>query len=208
MHLGSSASDASTPRPAAPGGLRWLLGALLTLLLAAVLAQGEGVELSHISTERGEDGLLLNFSTRFDLPKPVEEALQKGLPVYFVADVTVLRSRWYWRDARVGRASRSWRLSWQPLTRQYRVSTGGLTQSYATLSEAMDVLRAVSGWRVAEAKELDEDGKHYLEFSYRLDTSQLPRPMQIGLSSSQGWLLSVERTLTLNADLSIRSNAP
>jgi len=188
-------------------GLRWLLGAALAMLLAVVLAQGEGVELSQFSTQRSEDGLLLNFSTRFDLPKPVEDALQKGMPIYFVAEAAVFRSRWYWRDARVGRATRTWRLSWQPLTRQYRVSTGGLTQSYASLSEAMDVLRGVSGWRIAEAKEVEDEGKHYLEFSYRLDTAQLPRPMQIGLSSSQGWLLAVERTVALNADFSTR-NAP
>ena len=97
--------------------------------------------------------------------------------------------------------SRSWRLAWQPLTRQYRVSTGGLHQSYASLPEALAALRGIAGWRIVEARELDDDARHYLEFSFRLDTSQLPRPMQIGLGSPQGWTLGVERTLGINPDL-------
>ena len=170
-------------------------------LLPAAPVRAEGVELTQLATERLDDGLALSFSTRFELPRPVEDALLKGVPIYFVAEASVLRSRWYWRDARLAKATRSWRLTWQPLTRQYRVSTGGLHQSYPSLAEALATLRGISGWRLLDAKELEEDGKHYLEFSYRLDTSQLPRPMQIGLGSPQGWSLGVERTLTLNADL-------
>jgi hypothetical protein len=181
--------------------LRRVLARLLLLsLLVWAPARAEGVDL-HISTERAEEGLLLNFSARYELSRPVEDALLKGVAIYFVAEASLLRSRWYWRDERIARVSRSWRLAWQPLTRQYRVSTGGLHQSYATLPEALASLRGIAGWRVADAKELDEDSRYYLEFSYRLDTSQLPRPMQIGLGSPQGWALSVERTLNLNNDL-------
>lgn len=180
----------------------WAL--LAGLLLCLGLARADGVLLNQLSTERVDEGLALNFSTRFELPRPVEEALAKGVPIYFSAEAAVLRNRWYWRDARVARASRSWRLAWQPLTRQYRVSTGGLNQSYESLAEAVASLRGVSGWRIAEAKELEDDGRYYLEFSYKLDTSQLPRPMQIGLGAPQGWDLKVERTLNLNPDFSAR----
>ncbi|WP_343636803.1 DUF4390 domain-containing protein [Roseateles sp.] len=174
-----------------------LVGALL-VLHGWALAQG--VTLQLLNAERGDDGLALSFSTRFELPKAAEDALLKGVAVYFVAEVQVLRNRWYWRDARVAQASRTWRLTWQPLTRQYRVSTGGLHQSFDTLGEAVASLRGVSGWRVADAKEIEDDGRYYLEFSYKLDTAQLPRPMQIGLGGSQGWTLGVERTLTLNLE--------
>lgn len=178
-----------------------LLSLLLALLLPAAAVRADGVELTQLGTERSDEGLALNFNTHFELPRAVEDALLKGVPIYFVAEATVWRSRWYWRDARVARVSRSWRLAWQPLTRQYRVSTGGLHQSYASLGEALASLHGIAGWRVAEARELEEDARHYLEFSYRLDTSQLPRPMQIGLGSPQGWALSVERTLAINPDL-------
>lgn len=167
--------------------------------------QAQSVELNQISTAKVEDGLELSFSTRFSLSPAVEDALMKGVPVYFAADVTVYRNRWYWRDVRAARASRSWRLEWKSLTRQFRVSNEGLSRSYTTLSEALGSMRGVSSWHVADLKDVEDDGRYYLEFSYRLDTSQLPKPMQIGLGSPQGWTMNVERTFQLNPDFSIRT---
>lgn len=174
--------------------------ALLALLPGA--ARADGVELAQLTTRRVDDGLELSFTTRFDLGHAADDALHKGVPLYFVAEATVLRNRWYWRDARVARAERTWRLSWQPLTRQYRVSNGGLHQSFATLDEALTVLRGQSAWRIAEPKDIDDGGSYYLEFSYKLDVSQLPRPMQIGLQS--GFALSIEQKRNFAPDFSLR----
>lgn len=192
---------------------RQFVSAASLLLTAALLgpaapALAQGMELVHLKTEKAEEALELSFNSRFELPRAVEEALMKGVPLYFTAEVNVFRNRWYWRDARVSHANRTWRLTWQALTRQYRISTGGLNQNFGSLAEAMSSLRNVNGWRVAEARELDDDGRYYLEFSYRLDTSQLPKPMQIGLGLPQGWVLGVERTLNLNADLTLRQSNP
>ena len=73
-----------------------------------------------------------------------------------------------------------------------------MNQSYASLSEALSALRGVSGWRIAEPKDIEDDGRYYLEFSYRLDTSQLPSPLQIGLGGQSEWALGIERTLRLD----------
>jgi hypothetical protein len=110
----------------------------------------------------------------------------------------VFRERWYWLDRRIATASRAWRLAYQPLTRKYRVTFGGLNQSYDTLDEAMAVLRRVGAWKIAEAAQVEEGARHYVEFSYRLDTSQLPRPMQIGIGAQAEWALSVERLQRFN----------
>lgn len=184
--------------------VRAVLVALITALLALTwgAAQADGVELASLSTRRVDDGLELSFTTRFELGRPAEDALLKGVPLYFVAEAAVLRNRWYWRDARVARIERSWRLSWQPLTRQYRVSNGGLNQSFASLDEALAVLRGQSAWHIADAKDIEDGGSYYLEFSYRLDVSQLPRPLQIGLQS--GFSLSVEQQRGFAADFSLK----
>jgi hypothetical protein len=80
----------------------------------------------------------------------------------------------------------------------YRVGTGALYQNFETLAEALDVLRGASRWRIADAGQLDPDGNYYVEFSFRLDTSQLPRPMLLGVGGEAAWVLSVERTVRLN----------
>jgi len=48
-------------------------------------------------------------------------------------------------------------------------------------------------WKIADAGQIEEGARHYVEFSFRLDTSLLPRPMQIGIASQSDWALSVER---------------
>ncbi len=191
------------------------VAALVMVLLMALLfcpsparAASEGVEFSQFNSHRSDEGLELSFSTHFELSRPAEEALMNGVVIYFVADVSVYRHRWYWRDARIGRATRTWRLAWQPLYRQYKVSTGGLNQSFASLPEALASLRGVANWRVAEAKDLDADGSYYLDFNYRLDTSQLPRFMQIDLGTAQGFSLGIERTVPLAADFTVQSIRP
>jgi len=149
-----------------------------------------------------DDGLELSFATRFELSRSAEDALHKGVPLYFVAEANVLRNRWYWRDARIDQVERTWRLAWQPLTRQYRVSMGGLHQSFATLEEALNVVRSQSGWRIADARDLDDSGGYYLEFGFKLDVTQLPRPMQIGLQS--GFALNIEQKRHFAPDFTLK----
>jgi hypothetical protein len=195
-----------TPRWALPPVLRWLCApflsawtlALALLLAAAGPALAQGVELASLQLNRVENLLALEFALKVTLPKPVQQALERGVPVYFVAEAQLLRSRWYWRDERVARVQRSWRLAFQPLTNSWRVSLGGLHQSFATLEEAMAAVTRIGAWRIAEQAQVDADPKsHYLEFSWRLDSSQLPSPMQIGLPGSSGWDLGIERVLRL-----------
>jgi hypothetical protein len=183
---------------------RIAIAAFFAVLLALLPggARAEGIELAQLATQRADDGLELSFTTRFELSRPAEDALHKGVPLYFVAEASVLRSRWYWRDARVARVERTWRLAWQPLTRQYRVSTGGLHQSFATLDEALTVLRGQALWRIAEPRDIEDGGGYYLEFSYKLDVTQLPRPMQIGLQS--GFALSIEQKRNFAPDFTLR----
>lgn len=184
---------------------RIAIAAFLAVLCALLPgpARADGIELAQFATRKADDGLELSFATRFELSRAAVDALHKDVALYFVAEATVLRNRWYWRDARVSSVERSWRLKWDSLTRQYRVSTGGLHQSFATLDEALHALRSQSAWRIAEARDIDDDGSYYLEFSYKLDANQLPRLMQIGGLQS-GFALSVTQKRSFNADFSLK----
>jgi hypothetical protein len=181
-----------------PGAwLRALAALLLVLGLGGIVslpARAAGVEMTTFELARDEDSVRLSFATRFELPHAVEEALQKGVPLHFVAEADLYRSRWYWRDVRVARTTRTWRLAWQPLARSYRVSFGGLHQTFESLPDALTALRGAVRWKIADASQLEEGARHYVEFSYRLDTGQLPRPMQIGLAGQSDWALAVEQT--------------
>ena len=205
-----------TRAPGWSGGLpvvaRWLRSVLWALLLAAprvltlglglgltlvpVQAQAQNVELKSLKLERRDGELTLEFNTRLILGPAIEDALQRGVPMYFVASTVVYRNRWYWRDERITRVSRSWRLAFQPLTGSWRVSqAGGLSQSYASLTDALAPLSRVSGWRLLEGEKLDSSDRYYVDFNFHLDSAQLPQPMQIDLGGD--WKLRVERSLRI-----------
>jgi Domain of unknown function (DUF4390) len=175
----------------------WLV---LTLVLPTTWAQG--VEVVGLTAQRGSEAVTLEYQLRVALPVAVEEAAQRGVPLYFAATVTLWKPRWYWRDERVARVRREWRLTYQPLTSSWRVSQGGLGQSHASLAEAMGAMVRAGGWRIADAAQVDADAHSYVEFEWQLDTSQLPRPLQIGLAGvgagAGEWALGVERTLKVD----------
>ncbi|MCK6425021.1 MAG: DUF4390 domain-containing protein [Burkholderiaceae bacterium] len=184
--------------------VRWRRALALLLVLAGLggsVGPARAVELVRLEATRGgEQGVLLSFDLRFDLPPGVEGALQKGVALYFVAEAEVLRPRWYWFDKLHGQTRRVWRLTYQPLTFSYRVSFGGLSQTYASLPEALRSLQTATRWRIAEPLASDDDGPYLVQFRYRLDADQLPRPLQIGIAGRPEWQLSIARTIALPAD--------
>jgi hypothetical protein len=186
--------------PAAHRVVRAVGGVLLMwwLVLIAGAARADGsIDLTTFEISRSDGLLQVDFVAKPVLSKAVEDAMQRGVPVYFVAQAALYRSRWYWRDERVARVTRSWRLSYQPLTSNWRLGFGTLSQSYPTAEEALDMAARASRWKLAELDQLEPGEKYYVEFSYRLDNNQLPRPMQLDLAAQADWQLSVERKVRL-----------
>ena len=200
MHVPSVRQSNTLGRQALWVGMARGLLLMLTLLLGlgAAPARAQGVELATLQASKSDGALNLEFVARVNLPKAVEDALQRGVPIYFVAEAQLWRNRWYWRDERVARVARSWRLAYRPLTSDWRVSLGGLNQTFPSMAEAMAALSRSGGWKLGELAALDTDKSYYLEFSYRLDSSQLPGPMQFGLGGQGDWAVGVSRTLRVD----------
>ena len=182
------------------------LSALLTCIFLLLSSQTvRAAELTQFSVERAEDGIYLSAVVRFELPAVVEDALLKGIPMFFVAEADIYMNRWYWADKRVASATRTIRLAYQPLTRRWRVNIvsglinnsaglrATLNQNYDTLPEALSALQRLSRWRIADNSEVEADVAHKLEFSFNLDLSQLPRPFQIGVAGQKDWTISAQQ---------------
>lgn len=177
---------------------RWLLLIALAGLGLWHASPGHAataVDLPRLEVLRTEQGLAIEFDARFELPAGVEDALQRGVALHFVAEADLVQSRWYWRDKRLAQVRRTWRLAYQPLTLNYRVSLGGLAQTYATLREALRAVQRLSAWRIGDGE--DAQDADYLEFRYGLDLDQLPRPLLISIGSQPEWSLRIERTILL-----------
>ncbi len=178
-------------------------------MLLPLLALAEPVDIRQVELRRTDEGLLLSANVQFELPTAVDEALSKGIPMFFVAEAMLLRERWYWYDQEVASTARHLRLSYQPLTRRWRlvaanapVGNAGLAlgQTFDTREEALSAVQRISGWKIAEPGQAQPQREYRVDFRFRLDLSQLPRPFQIGTAGQADWNLSVARNLRLPAE--------
>jgi hypothetical protein len=171
---------------------RWFAPMWVALVLALVPlgAAADEIEIRDTRLIATEDGIVLSADFEFDLTSRLEDALAKGVPLYFVVEFEIHRPRWYWLDERIGAASRSTRLSFHALTRTYRLNTGALHQSFATLDEALRTLSRVRGWPVLAKGVLKPDNTYAAYCRMRLDTTQLPKPFQVSALANREWTLA------------------
>ncbi len=178
-------------------------------LTCANLAQADTpVELQGLKLERQEAGLYMSANWRFDLPIALEDALLKGITLYFVTEVDVNQERWYVYNQRVSHAERHVRLFYQPLTRRWRVNVSpqpfnvsglgmSLGQSYDTAEEALTAVSRIVQWRVASPSDYNPEAKQTISINFKLDLKQLPRPLQIGATVQSDWNIVFSKTQRL-----------
>ena len=181
----------------------WSVLACCVLLLAfPAAAQGPEAEITQLRLERTDEGVLLWANVEFEMPAIIDDALAKGIPMFFVAEAVLFRDRWYWYDKEVAAAARHMRLSYQPLTRRWRlvvsptpIGNSGLAlgQTFDTREEALAAVQRVSHWKIADANAVDADRRYNVDFRFRLDVSQLPRPFQIGAVGHADWNITALR---------------
>ncbi len=181
----------------------WILqtAAALTagsLYTSARAQRAATIELLQLQASKTEEGLMLNYQVRFELPREIEDALIKGIAVVFVGRAEIFSDRWYWTEKSRGLIERRWRLAYHPLSRHWRVSFDGLSQTYNSLSEALAVIQRNRRWRLLDSAALQSNDIHHLEFTFELDRDELPRPLQIGLSDQDQWDMRVSRRILLS----------
>src|SRR5262245_49363489 len=166
-----------------------LRGVVVALGLAAAVATADEIEVERAELAVNDEGIVLNADFALDLTARLEDALDKGVPLYFLVEFELYRPRWYWLDRRIGTATRSTRLSFHALTRTYRLSTGTLHQSYATLGDAIRALARVRDWPGLPHGALSPDTSYHAYVRMRLDTAQLPKPFQVSALANREWIL-------------------
>ena len=151
----------------------------LLLALATADARSDEVEVLQANLVAVEDGLVLNADFAFELSPRLEEVVANGVPLYFRVEFELTRPRWYWFDERAASRVLQLRLSYHALSRQYRVSTGLLQQSFPTLEEALNVIKRVRNWLVVERTVQFAAADYDAAVRMRLDTTLLPKPFQL-----------------------------
>lgn len=171
--------------------LAWLLLALLLLTLAWHPVQAAEVTVSQASIEHSDEGYRLSVSYDFELNRGLEDALSRGVPLYFTTDLQLTRRRWYWFDENSVSVTRTVRLSYNVLTRQYHTAISGqLQQSFTNLDDALTLIRRPPRWLIADNNTLKTGDNYNVGLRMRLDVAQLPKPFQVNALNNSDWRLS------------------
>ena len=152
--------------------------ALLLASFAACAARADEIEVRDVSLRATEEGLVLDADFAFELTPRLAEVVANGVPLYFRVEFELIRRRWYWFDDTTAVRRLQVRLSYHALSRQYRLSTGLLQQNFATLEEALNVLKRVRNWLVVE-RSVSLSGDYEASVRMRHDVSLLPKPFQL-----------------------------
>jgi len=169
-----------------------LLIKLLPLALALAIAgnaYADEIVVREANLRATDEGLVLNAEFSFQITPRLAEAVENGVPLYFELDFELSRSRWYWFDEKAVAKRMQVRLSYHALSRQYRLSTGLLQQSFGTLEEALDVLRQLRNWLVVDRTVSLADATYEAAVRMRLDTTLLPKPFQLSALTNREWNL-------------------
>lgn len=168
---------------------RWLsvLAALWLALAAALPAEADGIEVRKASLAAAQNGYELEAEFNIALTPTLEEALSKGVPLYFLLEFELIRQRWYWFNEQVANGQYQFRLSFNSLTRQYRVGIGTLYENFTTLGEALAFLSRVRVGDIVPGDALSKGTNYTAGVRLRLDSTQLPRPFQVSAVGSREW---------------------
>jgi hypothetical protein len=168
--------------------ISWLLGMTVWLSFAA-LAYAGGVEVKSAELEVTDDTYQLNAELDITLNATLEDALNKGVPLNFIAEFELKRPRWYWLDETVAAAQQHIRLSYHALTRQYQLSVNNQQHSFSALDEARRELGRLRDWPVAKRGQIKEKQNYIAALRFRLDLTHLPKPLQVNALASKEWNL-------------------
>ncbi|RQR60490.1 DUF4390 domain-containing protein [Burkholderia sp. Bp9126] len=167
-----------------------LLVALALCVAFARPARAESVAVQRASLQADGSGWSLDARFDFDLNPNLEDAVNKGIPLYFTTDFELARARWYWFDEQPVSVSQTFRLSFQPLTREYRVSTGGLQLGFSSLKDALAVVKHVTSWHVIDKSQVRQGDTYTASVRMQLDTALMPKPFQVDAVNNRDWTLS------------------
>ena len=169
-----------------------LLCLIATLLLLVEVVRADTIAVTSAELLAEDDDYVLNAQFDFSFNPTLEQALQNGISLYFVLEFELGRPRWYWLDEKIAQVSIQYRLSYTPLTRQYRLTSGLLAQQFDSLEEVERILSRVVSRPVVARDALVAGARYDAGVRLRLDGTLLPKPFQVNALTSRDWTLQSE----------------
>ncbi|QIM48645.1 DUF4390 domain-containing protein [Pusillimonas sp. DMV24BSW_D] len=166
---------------------RPLLFIIVAFMVSVGVVCAQSTQFVSVEPIVRDGSLYIDANADIEVTGELRNAAEKGVPLYFTADLEIVSSRWWWFDKVLVDEQRSWRLSYNVLTQQWRVSVGDLTLPEDTFDDALSFVKHIRGWAVGSTDLFDPDEEYEGRIRLRLDTSRLPRPVRVDAFNSSAW---------------------
>lgn len=153
-------------------------------------AQAEGVAVKSAELVAGEEWYVLRAEFDTPLTRALEEALANGISLNFIIEFELTRSRWYWLDESIASVRQNVRIGFHPLTGHYQYAGENGNKTFSSLTQVKEELSHLRGWRVVERSLLKKGTEYQGAVRIKLDTKQLPRPLQVQTLGASDWAVS------------------
>jgi hypothetical protein len=175
------------------------------LVFACATAQAAEIEITRANIEASDDGYRLNTVYSFELNRGLEQAVQRGMKLYFTTEIELTRPRWWWTDDKAVSTRRTLRLHYDVLTRQYIVLVvgvaGSIQQTFTTLDDALFLIRRPSRWLIATKGELKPGETYNVTLRMFMDREYMQKPLQVdAFNNADLRLASHKKTFSYRAE--------
>ena len=165
----------------------------IILLLSAFIAQAEGIQIKSVTLAAVKQDYQISVNSEIVLNATLEQALEKGIVLYFVTKFSLVDSHWYWLNDEIARGKLRVGLRYYALTRQYHLNYPSYSQSFNTLEEALQTLGQLHNYRLIIKSELKKDVDYIASLRVWLDLTRMPKPFQVEALGSSQWNLSSDK---------------
>lgn len=182
-------SHCDSPPRSTPRRRLLIAAAVAALALPVPPAGADNIPVRDASLSIVDGEVVLTADFGFALTPTLEEALDKGIPLYFTIEFELGRTRFLWFSQKVAHWSTTWRVSYTPLTRQYRVASGAIGSAFDSLGEVERFIGRVAARPVLRADEVEAGVRYDAAIRERLEVNELPKPFQLNALASREWQL-------------------
>jgi hypothetical protein len=142
---------------------------------------------AHLTLHDGEAVVSADVEYNFD-PAALE-ALENGVPLTLLIELTLQRERPYWFDETLIEAQRKIQIRYHPLAKSYQIAdqSSGALQNFASFAVVKDTLSRIRGWRISGADFLEKNQVYEARLSLKLDIESLPLPLRAVAYLSPAW---------------------
>lgn len=179
------------PRRSTPAKYLVLLWFALTTVAMPLRAQEGKVVFNSLVSYVVDARVYLSTDISLQLSGLARSALESGVALEFDIDIEIWRQYSFWPDETLRRYKISHRLSYQELTRSYRlerIETGDRA-SFNNLSDALHSIASLRDLVLLPESELKSGRRHFGLMEVSLDIDALPSPLRTQAYFSRAWKL-------------------